>query len=209
MASAVSPVPKSNLDLPSLLIALAVVVFSLLALAALHFLLKRLRGRAQPVIPEAVVQACRGIDQKVLDSIPVQAFDKTCKFLRLECQCECSVCLSGLEKGEMVRILPSCGHVFHVQCIDAWFASHSSCPFCRSEITAAAESFVLPVGGSEEFDGALNQEDGELHRSNSLVCPSGPRLMSFREKLRLKRGLSLDSVAILHPAIDSCKIVVN
>ncbi|XP_075656350.1 RING-H2 finger protein ATL8-like [Castanea sativa] len=44
---------------------------------------------------------------------------------------ECAICLGDFEKGEEIRVLPQCGHAFHVSCIDTWLASHSSCPSCR------------------------------------------------------------------------------
>jgi hypothetical protein len=47
---------------------------------------------------------------------------------------ECVICLSYIEKGEFVRKLPKCGHVFHVECIDMWLNSHCNCPICRSLI---------------------------------------------------------------------------
>ncbi|KAK9989978.1 hypothetical protein SO802_024963 [Lithocarpus litseifolius] len=44
---------------------------------------------------------------------------------------ECAICLGEFVKGEEIRVLPQCGHAFHVGCIDTWLASHSSCPSCR------------------------------------------------------------------------------
>lgn len=188
MASAESPIPAPSSYLTPLVIALAIIVSAVLALAGLHFVLKKLHNRVHPAVPEPA-RAHRGVDQKVLDSIAVQAYEKGCKYL--QSQNECSVCLSGLEEGEKVRVLPNCGHVFHVLCIDAWFALHSTCPFCRSDVTLA-EPVVVLVDTVEESDGAVSR-DGEVHRSNSLVCFCDSSLASFREKLRLKRCLSLDS----------------
>ncbi|CAO2186169.1 unnamed protein product [Urochloa humidicola] len=47
---------------------------------------------------------------------------------------DCAVCLSELADGEKVRALPSCGHVFHVECVDAWLRSRTTCPVCRAEV---------------------------------------------------------------------------
>ncbi|OEL14598.1 hypothetical protein BAE44_0024383 [Dichanthelium oligosanthes] len=47
---------------------------------------------------------------------------------------ECAVCLSELADGEKVRALPSCGHVFHVECVDAWLRSRTTCPVCRADV---------------------------------------------------------------------------
>ncbi|GJN28469.1 hypothetical protein PR202_gb16597 [Eleusine coracana subsp. coracana] len=47
---------------------------------------------------------------------------------------ECAICLGEFVDGEKVRLLPRCRHGFHVGCIDAWLAAHSSCPICRNSL---------------------------------------------------------------------------
>ncbi|KVH94100.1 RING-H2 finger protein ATL63 [Cynara cardunculus var. scolymus] len=47
---------------------------------------------------------------------------------------ECAICLSVFEEDEIGRKLPGCGHAFHVECIDMWLHSHSTCPICRAAI---------------------------------------------------------------------------
>ncbi|KAF3790397.1 RING-H2 finger protein [Nymphaea thermarum] len=44
---------------------------------------------------------------------------------------ECAICLTEFADGERVRVLPRCRHGFHVACVEAWLASHDSCPTCR------------------------------------------------------------------------------
>jgi hypothetical protein len=46
----------------------------------------------------------------------------------------CSVCLEDVHGGEMVRQLPACRHIFHVECVDMWLQSHRTCPMCRAVI---------------------------------------------------------------------------
>ncbi|CAL5048120.1 unnamed protein product [Urochloa decumbens] len=50
---------------------------------------------------------------------------------------QCSVCLGAVQPGEMVRRLPICKHLYHVECIDMWLASHVTCPVCRSDVEHA------------------------------------------------------------------------
>lgn len=47
---------------------------------------------------------------------------------------ECVVCLSEFEEGEELRFLPKCGHCFHLDCIDMWLFSHTTCPLCRRSL---------------------------------------------------------------------------
>ncbi|KAM0920200.1 hypothetical protein ACQ4PT_007657 [Festuca glaucescens] len=47
---------------------------------------------------------------------------------------QCSVCLGTVQAGEVVRMLPLCKHLYHIECIDMWLASHDNCPLCRSEV---------------------------------------------------------------------------
>lgn len=50
----------------------------------------------------------------------------------------CSICFSCILEEDEVRILPNCGHYFHISCIDRWLlpctVNHSSCPLCRAVV---------------------------------------------------------------------------
>ncbi|KAJ4757269.1 RING-H2 finger protein ATL32 [Rhynchospora pubera] len=50
---------------------------------------------------------------------------------------QCAICIGTVQVGEMVRKLPACKHLFHVECIDLWLSSHSTCPMCRSIVVPA------------------------------------------------------------------------
>lgn len=43
---------------------------------------------------------------------------------------DCSICLE--EKGRIIREL-SCGHKYHIDCIEKWFCKKNSCPNCRKK----------------------------------------------------------------------------
>lgn len=49
----------------------------------------------------------------------------------------CSICLGCIGDENGVRILPNCGHYFHISCIDRWLLlcpTNSSCPLCRATV---------------------------------------------------------------------------
>lgn len=73
----------------------------------------------------------RGLNPSFLKTIPIIHFDPKDFNEGLEC----TVCLSELVEGAKARILPKCNHGFHVECIDMWFHSHSTCPICRNPVS--------------------------------------------------------------------------
>lgn len=46
----------------------------------------------------------------------------------------CSICLSDLELGDSMAVVPSCLHRFHFSCIEQWLTRKKSCPICKEEI---------------------------------------------------------------------------
>ncbi|CAL5343552.1 unnamed protein product [Camellia sinensis] len=52
----------------------------------------------------------------------------------------CAVCLCEFEDGEELRTMPECVHSFHVECIDMWLYSHSTCPLCRTDTPSPSPS---------------------------------------------------------------------
>ncbi|KAF7826111.1 RING-H2 finger protein ATL67 [Senna tora] len=43
----------------------------------------------------------------------------------------CPICINEYEESEVMRIMPHCGHYFHLNCIDEWLKINWSCPVCR------------------------------------------------------------------------------
>ncbi|XP_058753408.1 RING-H2 finger protein ATL3-like [Vicia villosa] len=91
---------------------------------------RRRRGQQAAVLGEG------GLDPLILNSLPVTVFNSEKDGLDLEC----SVCLAELVEGEKVRVLPKCNHRFHIDCIDMWFQSHSTCPLCRTTLAPTTPS---------------------------------------------------------------------
>ncbi|KAL6519807.1 hypothetical protein OROMI_032701 [Orobanche minor] len=101
--------------------------------------------------------ADRGLDRAVLNSLPVLLYSPKTEEEEEETPLECAVCLSEFEEKEIVRLLPKCGHSFHIECIDMWFRSHSTCPLCRSPVEQVFhrrhEMVEKPVAPAEKSNG--------------------------------------------------------
>ncbi|GFQ07312.1 RING-H2 finger protein atl60 [Phtheirospermum japonicum] len=78
-----------------------------------------------------------GLDPNILKTLPVMIFDPN----EFKDGLECAVCLCEVSKGEKARLLPKCNHGFHLDCIDMWFQSHSTCPLCRNPVDNQKDSF--------------------------------------------------------------------
>ncbi|XP_031505029.1 RING-H2 finger protein ATL70-like [Nymphaea colorata] len=44
----------------------------------------------------------------------------------------CSICLMDYKDSDILRLLPDCGHLFHVKCVDPWLKLRPTCPMCRT-----------------------------------------------------------------------------
>ncbi|KAL9235529.1 hypothetical protein vseg_010280 [Gypsophila vaccaria] len=91
-------------------------------------------GRRGP--PSRVATRRRGLDRATLRTLPLVVYDP--KDFKEEL--ECSVCLSETLQGDVIRVLPKCNHGFHLECIDMWFKSHSTCPLCRNVVSVSSQN---------------------------------------------------------------------
>lgn len=125
----------------------------------------------------------KGLESAVVDLLPLfkyKADNDKCKN-----GLECVICLSLFEDEEMGRKLPKCGHVFHVECIDMWLHSHSTCPICRDNPVVVSDDKIE----IEQRNGDLalevivevpNMENENVMVNDSLSgCSSSSSLSSF------------------------------
>ncbi|KAK4421819.1 RING-H2 finger protein ATL16 [Sesamum alatum] len=90
----------------------------------------------------------RGLDEAAIRSIPILEFKKTARPGKNE-SCECAVCLSEFQEEEKLRVIPNCGHGFHVDCVDVWLQNNANCPICRIGVSACTRPGAIslrPVG---------------------------------------------------------------
>ncbi|BAT74651.1 hypothetical protein LR48_Vigan511s009100 [Vigna angularis] len=124
-----------------------------------------------------------GLDQAFIDALPVFLYKD---IIGLKEPFDCAVCLCQFSEQDMLRLLPLCNHAFHIDCIDTWLLSNSTCPLCRGSLYEPGFAFENPV---YEFEG-LREEDGvsgsvaaeagsfNKHAENHIM--SGKRVFSVR-----------------------------
>ncbi|KAK9715368.1 hypothetical protein RND81_06G160400 [Saponaria officinalis] len=120
-----------------------------------------------------------GLNLEVVESLPFFRFSS----LRgAKHGLQCSVCLTDFEEIEILRLLPKCKHGFHIECIDQWLKSHSSCPLCRQKVCSEDLSLLVNsrsmrlivdgksnVGDTSNFEVFVEREDsfrGEINSKN-------------------------------------------
>ncbi|XP_021720371.1 RING-H2 finger protein ATL60-like [Chenopodium quinoa] len=127
----------------------------------------------------------RGLDPAALKSLPVVVYNPK----DFKGGLECAVCLSEVSEGEKARLLPKCNHGFHVECIDMWFHSHSTCPLCRDPVisTTSNSSYddanhVLEVqddDASYSSDSNSGSDDGTYDTPRAADAPNFPTNVLF------------------------------
>ncbi|KAI3805486.1 hypothetical protein L1987_27909 [Smallanthus sonchifolius] len=100
-----------------------------------------------------------GVDQSFIDTLPVFTYKS---IIGVKDPFDCAVCLCEFEGEDKLRLLPKCGHAFHMECIDIWLLSHSTCPLCRgsllSEFTTPNTCFPPTVLVLESGSGEVSRE---------------------------------------------------
>ncbi|KAK7339430.1 hypothetical protein VNO77_20095 [Canavalia gladiata] len=83
-----------------------------------------------------------GLDQAFIDALPVFQY-KEIKGLKEPF--DCAVCLCEFSEKDKLRLLPMCSHAFHINCIDTWLLSNSTCPLCRGTLLTPGFSIENPI----------------------------------------------------------------
>ncbi|KAL6878451.1 hypothetical protein ACP4OV_012621 [Aristida adscensionis] len=90
------------------------------------------RARARFVFAGAGGAGCHGagagMDEAAISALPRREVRQG------DPAADCAVCITELAAGEAARVLPRCAHAFHVECVDMWLRSHSTCPLCRCAV---------------------------------------------------------------------------
>ncbi|KAL2541140.1 RING-H2 finger protein ATL2 [Abeliophyllum distichum] len=103
------------------------------------------------------ISPSKGLESSTISSIPLFVF----KAEEHKHGLECVICLSLFENEEVGRRLPKCDHAFHVECIDMWLHSHTTCPICRAPVVS--ESINSGDSSSSQNEEIQNQRTSETN----------------------------------------------
>ncbi|XP_016491110.1 RING-H2 finger protein ATL70-like [Nicotiana tabacum] len=84
-----------------------------------------------------------GLDEKTLLSYPKLLYSEAKVNHKDSTASCCSICLADYKKKDMLRLLPDCGHLFHLKCVDPWLMLNPSCPVCRTSPLPTPQSTPL------------------------------------------------------------------
>ncbi|XP_051198580.1 probable E3 ubiquitin-protein ligase ATL44 [Lolium perenne] len=116
----------------------------------------------------------KGLKKKAIDALPTISYaaspesSPTAAVAAQSSSSECAICLVEFAEGEGLRVLPRCGHGFHVACVDAWLRTHATCPSCRAAIVAVEPP---PVGPTVVV--VVASEGRRCGRCGQVAAPGG------------------------------------
>ncbi|XP_024185773.1 LOW QUALITY PROTEIN: RING-H2 finger protein ATL46-like [Rosa chinensis] len=94
-----------------------------------------------------------GLDQAFIDALPVFQYRE---IVGLKEPFDCAVCLCEFTEKDKLRLLPMCSHAFHINCIDTWLLSNSTCPLCRGTLFTPDYAVENPMFDFDDY----REEDG-------------------------------------------------
>lgn len=115
-----------------------------------------------------------GLDQAFIDALPLFSYKEV---VGPKEPFDCPVCLCEFTENDQLRLLPMCSHAFHINCIDTWLLSNSTCPLCRGTLFNPGFSIENPIFDYDDF----RQEDGCSQKRVVEIDEVPVRLGKFRK----------------------------
>ncbi|KAG9457077.1 hypothetical protein H6P81_001585 [Aristolochia fimbriata] len=115
-----------------------------------------------------------GLKKEVREMLPVIIFKES--FLVRDTQC--SVCLGDYQANDRLQQIPACGHTFHMECIDHWLATNTTCPLCRLSLLPSPQTSAIPVHSPESI-----HSQGDSHLSLDMNIDHSARVRESSDRL--------------------------
>nr|GMD01160.1 RING-H2 finger protein ATL46-like [Ipomoea batatas] len=187
------PLPSGNRISPAVLFIIVILAILFFISGLLHLLLRflvknpsnslqsnrnlEISDALQRQLQQLFNQHDTGLDQAFIDALPVFMYREIVGSKDRE-TLDCAVCLSEFLETHKLRLLPMCGHAFHINCIDTWLLSNSTCPLCRGALFNPGFSTANPMFGY----GELAEEDGD----NGISADQ--KTIDLRDEIVVEKG---------------------
>ncbi|KAJ1432715.1 Zinc finger, RING-type [Sesbania bispinosa] len=133
-----------------------------------------------------------GLDQAFIDALPVFQY-KEIKGLKEPF--DCAVCLCEFSEKDKLRLLPMCSHAFHINCIDTWLLSNSTCPLCRGTLLTSIENPIYDFDDLRDDEGCpCNGENEFVARQKTVEIQETVEKGVFPVRLGKFRRLDVEAV---------------
>ncbi|KAK7265709.1 hypothetical protein RJT34_33332 [Clitoria ternatea] len=119
-----------------------------------------------------------GLDQALVDALPVFHYQD---LLGSKEPFDCAVCLCEFSEQDKLRLVPMCSHAFHMNCLDTWLLSNSTCPLCRASLSNST-GFNVDNNTMFNVDNSLVVPNGVVRvpSEEENVCSESQRVFSVR-----------------------------
>ncbi|XP_076915947.1 uncharacterized protein LOC143575452 [Bidens hawaiensis] len=121
--------------------------FTLLLFLSFYLFYLRLRRHPPSHTPpdtEEEEQVELGVKKELREMLPVIVFKESFSVT----DTLCSVCLGDYQAEDRLQQIPACKHAFHVECIDSWLSTHTTCPLCRLSLLTSSPTEPQPTNDS-------------------------------------------------------------
>ncbi|XP_062217796.1 putative RING-H2 finger protein ATL62 [Phragmites australis] len=124
---------------------------------------------ARLICDRAMEHSPSGLDPFVLAAIPT--INYSCEAFHSKDDAQCSICLGEYREKEMLRIMPTCRHNFHLECIDVWLQKQTTCPICRISLKdlPVAKATASPLRSLPQL---LGHSESPVNRSPHWILPN-------------------------------------
>lgn len=124
------------------------------------------------VIDQSILKAADSdsFGTQVVNPVPQPLMNSSVLYFR------CAICLGEYQEKEVLRIMPKCGHSFHLSCIDVWLRKQSTCPVCRLSVQDSIQAkYVRQTDQVRTRASNNNSENNSVEHSQIWLLPSGER----------------------------------
>ncbi|CAN6878671.1 unnamed protein product, partial [Brassica oleracea] len=130
-----------------------------------------------PLQPPEAPPVNPGLDRRIINSFPTFPYFSVKDLREEKYGLECAICLLEFDEDHVLRLLTTCYHVFHQECIDLWFESHKTCPVCRHDldpppppenttnVLSNVDEMIIDVIQETSYDG------GDQHHHHQTTTP--------------------------------------